>query len=172
MPLRGTHSAGPVKPIDVPKSKVLIGGTQIGLGLQTAAIACVMSKRGRSSIGVANRIDTVWSMARHAAATLPEFARKPDEVRLVQDYLRTEVSADFELIATLEHGVGVHHAGLSDEIRTLMEWLAEAGHLRVCVQPRPSRKASISPFRPYSRHRVTFRKMDARSRCLRASSGI
>jgi replicative superfamily II helicase len=31
----------------------------------------------------------------------------------------------------LDHGVGVHHAGLSDEIRTLMEWLAESGHLRV-----------------------------------------
>ena len=31
----------------------------------------------------------------------------------------------------LDHGVGVHHAGLSDEIRALMEWLAETGHLRV-----------------------------------------
>ncbi|GLS42869.1 DEAD/DEAH box helicase [Methylobacterium brachythecii] len=130
MPLRGTHRAGGVKPINVPKSKVLNGTRQIGLGLQTAAMATVMSGRG-TSIGVANRIDTVWKMARHSAAALPEVEDLPSEVRLVQDFLRTEVSPEFELISMLAHGVGVHHAGLSDEIKTLMEWLAETGHLRI-----------------------------------------
>lgn len=130
MPLRGTHKAGGVKPIDVPKNKVLTKGQQKGLGLQTAAIAGVLSSRG-TSIAVANKINTVWTMARHTAATLPELDPVPDQVRLVQDYLRTEVSPDFELVPMLTHGVGVHHAGLSDEIRTLMEWLAETGQLRV-----------------------------------------
>ena len=130
MQLRGKHRAGGVKPLDIPKSKVLSKGKQIGTTLQTAAMACVLSGRG-TSIAVANQIDWVWGMARHASAALPPFETVPDEVRLVQDFLRTEVGADFELISMLERGVGVHHAGLSDEIRSLMEWLAEAGQLRV-----------------------------------------
>ena len=31
----------------------------------------------------------------------------------------------------LEKGVGVHHAGLSDDVRALMEWLAESSSLRM-----------------------------------------
>ena len=131
MKLRGTHRAGGCKPINVRKSMVLSKEQQTGLGLQTAAMASVMSSRGGTSIAVANNINTVWSMARHAAETIPVFDDVPPDVMLVQDYLRTEVSPGFELVNMLNHGIGVHHAGLSDEIRSLMEWLAEAGHLRV-----------------------------------------
>ena len=130
MKLRGTHRAGDCRPIAVPKSKVLASGRQTGFGLQTAAMASVMSARG-TSIAVANNINTVWTMARHAAESIQKFDVVPDDVRLVQAFLKTEVSQSFELIKMLDYGVGVHHAGLSDEIRTLMEWLAEAGHLRV-----------------------------------------
>ena len=49
----------------------------------------------------------------------------------MQDFLRTEISPAFQLIETLNHGVGVHHAGLSDDVRMLMEWLAENGTLRM-----------------------------------------
>ena len=49
----------------------------------------------------------------------------------MQDFLRTEISPDFKLVETLNHGVGVHHAGLSDEVRSLMEWLAEDDSLRM-----------------------------------------
>ena len=130
MKLRGLHQAGGCKPIAVPKSKVLTGNRQTGFGLQTAAMATVLSTRG-TSIAVANNINTVWSMARQAAKSVTRFDIVPDDVLLVQDFLKTEVSQEFELVAMLDHGVGVHHAGLSDEIRTLMEWLAESGHLRV-----------------------------------------
>lgn len=130
MKLRGTHRAGNCRPLDVPKSKVLANGDQKGLGLQTAAMAAILSGRG-TSVAVANNINTVWKMAREATAALSAYETTPDDVLLVQNFLRTEVSPQFELVAMLEHGVGVHHAGLSDEVRTLMEWLAEAGHLRV-----------------------------------------
>lgn len=130
MKLRGTHRVGDCKPINVAKSKVLRKGQQQGFGLQTAAMASVMSVRG-TSIAVANNINTVWTMARHAAKSVQKLGVVPDEIRLVQDFLKTEVSLKFELIDMLDHGVGVHHAGLSDEIRTLMEWLAESGHLRI-----------------------------------------
>ena len=130
MPLHGTHRIGGVKPIDVPKSQVLAKGMQKGLGLQTAAIAKVMSARG-TSIAVANSIPMVWKMAGEAARSLPEMEGIPPDIRLVQNFLRTEISADFELVGLLDKGVGVHHAGLSDEVRGLMEWLAETGSLRM-----------------------------------------
>ena len=130
MPLHGTHRVGGVKPINVPKSKVLSKGKQTGFGLQTAAIGAVMSARG-TSVAIANNIRTVWAMADKAAQSLPAFDSIPSDIRLVQDFLRTEISPSFQLIQTLNHGVGVHHAGLSDEVRALMEWLAEAGSLRM-----------------------------------------
>ncbi|MCY4341341.1 MAG: DEAD/DEAH box helicase [Gammaproteobacteria bacterium] len=130
MPLRGRHRVGDVKPINVPKSQVLAKGKQKGFGLQTAAISAVMSARG-TSIAVANKIPTVWKMAGEAARSLPELSKVPSVIRLVQDFLRTEISPDFKLIDMLDKGVGVHHAGLSDEVRALMEWLAETGSLRM-----------------------------------------
>jgi len=130
MPLHGTHRVGGVKPINVPKSEVLVKGRQKGLALQTAAIASVMSTRG-TSIAIANRIDSVWKMAAKAAQKLPHFGKVPTEIKLVQDFLRTEISSDFQLVTLLGKGVGVHHAGLSDDVRALMEWLAEIGYLRV-----------------------------------------
>lgn len=132
MPLAGTHRVGGVKPIKVPKSKVLIKNEQRGLGLQTAAMSAVMSARG-TSIAIANSIPTVWSMADHVAQNLDVLDPIPDEIRLVQDFLRTEIGPSFPLIDMLSKGVGVHHAGLSDDARALMEWLAELGpcHLRV-----------------------------------------
>lgn len=121
MPLHGRHPVGGVKPIDVPKNQVLTKGRQKGFGLQTEAIGAVLSARG-TSVTVANRIPTVWKMAGEAARSLPDFDTVPSDVRLVQDFLRTEVSLDFQLIGMLEKGVGVHHAGLSDDVRALMEW--------------------------------------------------
>lgn len=130
MPLYGTHNVGGLRPINVPKSQVISQGKQKGLGLQTAAIGTVMSARG-TSIAVANNIRTVWTMAEKASQSLPAFDPIPADIRLVQDFLRTEIGPAFHLIKTLNHGVGVHHAGLSDDVRALMEWLAETGSLRM-----------------------------------------
>ena len=130
LPLHGIHRVGRTKPINVPKSKVLLAGKQRGLGLQTAAISAAMSGRG-TSIAVANHIPTVWKMAAEAARTLPDMDTVSDDIRLVQDFLRTEISTDFTLVSLLDKGVGVHHAGLSDDVRALMEWLAESGSLRM-----------------------------------------
>ncbi len=130
MPLHGTHGVGGIKPINIPKSQVLSKGKQKGSGLQTAAIGAVMSARG-TSIAMANNIRTVWTMAEKASQSLPALDPLPRDIHLVQDFLRTEISPSFPLIETLNHGVGVHHAGLSDDVRALMEWLAETGSLRM-----------------------------------------
>ena len=130
MHLKGVHYADGVKPLDVAKSKVINKGEQGGFGLQTAAMAKIFSGRG-SSIAVATRIDQVWNMAREAAKVMPPARVIPDSIALVQNFLRAEISPDFELINLLNHGVGVHHAGLSDESRALMEWLTEEGAIKV-----------------------------------------
>lgn len=130
MQLEGQHRVGGVKPIGVPKSKVLSAGKQTGFGFQTAAMGTVMSARG-TSVTVANSIPTVWTMAKEAVKSLPDYESAPEEISLVQDFLRSEISPDFQLVRLLDRGVGVHHAGLSDDVRTLMEWLAELGRLRM-----------------------------------------
>ena len=136
IPLHGIHRVGNVRPIpSVPRSKVVDGeGKQKGFITQTVAMAAILSSRHSSdatSIALANQISWTWNMARHAAKTLSAYKAIPEDIRLVQDFLGTEVSPDFELISMLNHGVGVHNAGLSDEVRSLMEWLAETGNLRV-----------------------------------------
>ena len=121
--LEGTHHVGAPKPLGVARSK-------LNLSLETAAMARVMSERG-TSIAVANSIPSVWNMARQICESFTPFSPIPDEIRLVQNFLRTEISPGFELVEMLSRGVGVHHAGLSDEIRALIEWLAEEDKLRV-----------------------------------------
>ncbi len=130
MHLKGVHRAGNVKPLNVAKSKVINNNGQCGFSLQTAAMAMIFSARG-SSIAVATRIDQAWSMARETSKVMPTLRNKSADITLVQNFLRAEISSNFELIELLEHGVGVHHAGLSDETRALMEWLTEEGAIKV-----------------------------------------
>ncbi len=130
--LTGKHDVDGVRPLKhVPRSKVLNRqGQQVGLSKQTAAMAKVFSDRG-TSIAVASTIRDVWSMARDLVESTDKLDKIPDDIALVQRFLSTEVSPEFELIDMLSHGIGVHHAGLSDETRSLIEWLTEQGSLRV-----------------------------------------
>ena len=78
------------------------------------------------------RPDWVWSLAKkfklEANRKIP--TRKID---LVQNFLRLEFGETFPLVDLVTYGVGVHHAGLSDEVRALMEWLFEEDELRFLV---------------------------------------
>lgn len=122
--LEGTHVVGEPFPLDLSYSKVK------SLAKMTTAMAKVFSARG-TSIAVGDTIRNVWNMARIAAESMEVPGRLPDEVKLVQGFLQAEVGEDFELVSLLRKRVGVHHAGLPDEARSLIEWLAEEGHLRV-----------------------------------------
>jgi superfamily II DNA/RNA helicase len=122
--LKGTHQVGGVRPSRIPWSK------SKRLSATTATMAGVISERG-TSIAVGDSPRTVWGMARQLNDDLPKLDPFPDEIGLVQRFLKQEISPDFELVEMLNRGIGVHHAGLSDEARTMMEWLAEEGKLRV-----------------------------------------
>lgn len=123
--LSGEHLVDGVRPLNVPWSSARARVTT-----QTGAMAKVFSERG-TSIAIAMNTDHVWSMARRLAQDMDPLRNVPEQIGLVQRFLKTEFGEDFELIEMLERGVAVHHAGLSDEVRSLIEWLAEEQVLKV-----------------------------------------
>lgn len=56
-----------------------------------------------------------------------------EDIELVKRYIATEMGDKFTLIKLLDKRIGVHHAGLPEEIRLLMEWLMENEKLKVLV---------------------------------------
>lgn len=123
--LQGTHQVDGNKPL-----QALTYSKAKGLATQAVAMAKVFSKRG-TSIAVAQTIPDAWAIARKVAAELDPFEQIPQDVLLVQRFLKTEVSTNFELIDMLSKGVVVHHAGLPAEALSLIEWLTEVGHIRI-----------------------------------------
>jgi replicative superfamily II helicase len=130
--LRGTHRVNGAKPLPhVPRSTFIkADGSQSGMNLQAAAMASVFASRG-TSIAVGDSPSSAWSMAREVSKARPVTEVIPDRVQLVQRFLASEISPQFELIDMLGRGIGVHHAGLSDEVRSLVEWLTEEGEIKV-----------------------------------------
>jgi hypothetical protein len=98
------------------------------VGTLAAITARKLCARG-PVIAMHSRPDYVWKLAdklkSDRAATLPE------DVRFVQDYVASELGVQFPLVDLLAHRVGVHHGGLPEEVRMLMEWLFEKGQLDV-----------------------------------------
>lgn len=121
--LAGEYSINGTKHFGIPQS----GANRTIL---TAAMAKTMSERG-TSLAIGRTTDDSWNMARKISNTWNILDPVPEEILLVQKYLKSEISPDFELIDMLSKGVAVHNAGLSDETRELLEWLAEEGILRV-----------------------------------------
>lgn len=123
--LKGIHNVDGNRPL-----QNLTYSNAKGLATQAVAMAKAFSKRG-TSIAVAQTIPDAWSIARKVAAELDPYVQVHDDVQLVQRFLAAEISEDFELIDMLSKGVVVHHAGLPAEALSLIEWLTEAGHVRV-----------------------------------------
>jgi len=76
-----------------------------------------------------SRPDWVWSLAEKLKIDENRRDTVSDKVNLVSRFLELEFGADFPLIELLSYGIGVHHAGLSDDVRFLMEWLFEENEL-------------------------------------------
>ena len=97
-----------------------------------AATAQVMKARG-PVIVLAGTIPHTWNLAANFKHQDNKAAIVSEEVKLVQRYLEREFGDGFALCELLEYGVGVHHSGLSDEAKGLMEWLFENEHIKVLV---------------------------------------
>jgi hypothetical protein len=100
-------------------------------GKLAAATAQVLQHRGTVIVLVANPGHS-WGVASVLKVKENRTGMSGDLTH-VQKFLGDEMGQDFPLISLLEYGVGVHHAGLSEDTRTLVEWLTEQSKLRALV---------------------------------------
>ena len=77
--------------------------------------------------------DEAWKIADLIYQHLPEESKLDDNIILVKKFIESELGSDFPLVKYLEKRIGIHHSGLPDEVRELMEWLMENGNLRILV---------------------------------------
>jgi len=78
-------------------------------------------------IAMHSRPDFVWTLAGKLKSGEP--GTVSESIRFVQEYVKAELGPNFPLVDLLTHRIGVHHGGLPEEVRMLMEWLFEKGEL-------------------------------------------
>ncbi len=138
--------------IEVDDALLLCEGRELGLswsrvhGSQSnvAAVTATCLNRRGPVIVVAGKVPHTWPIARvlaedpaladKAAERDARFGpRSGEDIQFVADFVAQEFGADFELIDLLKKRIGLHHSGLSDDTRVLMEWLMERGELDTLV---------------------------------------
>ncbi|MCA9639953.1 MAG: hypothetical protein KC492_04635, partial [Myxococcales bacterium] len=98
------------------------------------AAATAQQLRGRGAVIVlASTPRNSWSIAaRFRQEELRRQSTAP-EIAAAKAFLEAEFGDGFALAELLDFGVGVHHSGMSDEAKALVEWLTERGQLDVLV---------------------------------------
>lgn len=97
-----------------------------------AAIAAQKLQQRGPVIIMHARPDWVWSLADRLKIEVNKKV-PTNNISLVQKFLELELGHETPLIDLLSYGIGVHHAGLPDEVRTLVEWLFEEDELNFLV---------------------------------------
>lgn len=97
-----------------------------------AAIAQILKGRG-SQIILVQKISYTWSVANLLKLANNNDFTTSENVKIVQRFLQQEFSEEFALSELLSYGIGVHHSGLSDEARILIEWLFENNEIQTLV---------------------------------------
>jgi len=132
--------------IDVPGEIELCAGRPLGLTWSevrnsllkiSAATAHCLNRRGTTII-VASQVPHTWSIARtlttsEGFSSGQDYRAVSNDIDFVCEFVADEFGPDFELLRFLRSSVGLHHSGLSDETRVLMEWLVERGQLSTLV---------------------------------------
>ena len=101
-------------------------------GKLAAATAQALRSRG-TVIALVAQPRHSWGVAEAFKVEGNRAADKSEDMRHIQRFLSEEMGPDFPLGSLLDYGIGVHHSGLSDDTRTIVEWLAERGELNVLV---------------------------------------
>ena len=101
-------------------------------GKIAAATAQILQKRGTVIVLVDSPAGT-WSVANAFKVDDNRTDLSNDDLNHVQRFLIDEMGQDFPLAQLLEYGIGVHHSGMSEDTRALVEWLTEKQHLRALV---------------------------------------
>ena len=101
-------------------------------GKIAATTAQVLQKRG-TVIVLADTPQNTWRIADELKIEENKRTFESDDLEHVKQFLIDEMGPDFPLASLLEYGVGVHHAGMSEDTRSLVEWLTESDRLGVLV---------------------------------------
>lgn len=96
-----------------------------------AETARLLSSRGSTLLLVLAPKDA-WSVAGKLRATSRP-AVESERRKLVRRFVAEEYGESFPLCTLLDYRIGVHHAGLSDEVRVLVEWLMDRNELNYLV---------------------------------------
>ena len=117
---------------DNPKCEYTFGKVKSSKYILTSLVASKMIERGNVLV-LAGKVKDTWITAKTIANLIPTFENLDEKIILVKKFVAAEMGEEFPLLEYLDKGVGVHNAGLPDEIRQLMEWLMENNLLKVLV---------------------------------------
>jgi len=98
-----------------------------------AALAAQFFKDRGPVIVMHARPDWVWSLAEHLKTESNKEQELHEDIKLLKEYLRLELGENFPLVELLDYGIAVHHSGLPEEVRSLIEWLFGNERLKFLV---------------------------------------
>lgn len=120
------------KKIKIDKSTPLnITRSNLSKTLLTAVVTKQLIQR-KGILTICKEKALCWNCARTLSSQM-DVEGYDEDIELVKRYIATEMGDNFILIKLLDKRIGVHHAGLPEEIRLLMEWLMENEKLKVLI---------------------------------------
>jgi superfamily II DNA/RNA helicase len=97
-----------------------------------AATAQVLRRRGTVVLLVDTPAAT-WTVAAAFKVPSNHVAVEDGDLGHIKIFLADEMGPDYPLTELLEYGVAVHHSGLSEDTRALVEWLTEQSKVSILV---------------------------------------
>ena len=94
-----------------------------------AALTGSQLQKNHNVLILGRTIKDTWSIAAKLDGIMEDVA--DGNLDLVSRYIAAELGESFPLAKYVKKGIGIHNAGLPDDIRELMEWLMEAGSLKI-----------------------------------------
>jgi replicative superfamily II helicase len=82
---------------------------------------------------LANRVRDTYKIADNLAKDIDDLATPDKTILLARKFIISELGEDFPLANFLLKGIGIHHSGLPEEVRFLMETLMERGLIKYLV---------------------------------------
>lgn len=89
--------------------------------------------RSQGLLVLSNTIDSAWRTAALIYENIDGGPGPGGLTGLAKKFVSSELGSEFPLVKYLDRGIGVHHAGLPDDVRFLMERLMETGQIQVLV---------------------------------------
>ena len=121
-----------LKICDVESPKYTMSRIKSTKYILTSIVAHQLAARGNVLV-LAPKVPDTWKMAKELGDLMPKLDERDERLLLVKKFIGAELGRDFPLIGYLDKGVGVHNAGMPDEVRQLVEWLMEENLIKVLV---------------------------------------